>query len=105
MSDHGDGPASQRHSTTLSVAHCSTLTGVGHPSRRATSVRALLGEQFKENGTVLEYSNVSNPLMSAMPVQSFPGSLHESGRTQTIPLDLSEHMGKGRYYTMCALIS
>lgn len=32
-------------------------------------------------------------LMSPVPVESFPGELHEHGATRVIPLDLSAHMG------------
>jgi gentisate 1,2-dioxygenase len=39
-----------------------------------------------------EYSSAATPDLRDVPIKIFPASLHDSGETRVIPLDLSEHL-------------
>ncbi|AFY36759.1 dioxygenase [[Leptolyngbya] sp. PCC 7376] len=40
-----------------------------------------------------EYHKAANPTLTAVPIRAFPASLHESGETRIIPLDLATELG------------
>mmetsp|Transcript_8333 Transcript_8333/g.15291 ORF Transcript_8333/g.15291 Transcript_8333/m.15291 type:complete len:441 (+) Transcript_8333:91-1413(+) len=46
--------------------------------------------EWAQRAEMLEYTANANPPMAEVPVRIFPASLHKSGPTRTIPLDLSE---------------
>uniref|UniRef100_A0A7S2BSN0 Cupin type-1 domain-containing protein n=1 Tax=Florenciella parvula TaxID=236787 RepID=A0A7S2BSN0_9STRA len=45
---------------------------------------------WEAGGSMLEYTANANPAMTEVPVRIFPASLHQTGKTQLTPLDLSE---------------
>jgi gentisate 1,2-dioxygenase len=53
--------------------------------------------ELTRDGGYLEYTKASNPLASgaipAIPIVQFPASLHASGPSQIIPLDISDRLG------------
>jgi len=47
---------------------------------------------WNTQGQLYEYASVANPPMSQIPIKVFPPSLHQSGPTAVIPLDLSKDL-------------
>ncbi|MDQ6954049.1 MAG: cupin domain-containing protein [Mariprofundaceae bacterium] len=52
-----------------------------------------LNEQWKKQVVNWEYSAAATPDLSAIPIQPFPASLHETGTTRVIELDISTMLG------------
>jgi gentisate 1,2-dioxygenase len=59
-----------------------------------------LSEDWSGDARYFEYSRAADPLGSgqtpAMPIESFPSSLHQGGPTRIVPLDLSAALGIDR---------
>jgi gentisate 1,2-dioxygenase len=56
-----------------------------------------LDKELTHDGGYLEYSKAANPLacgsISQIPIVQFPASLHASGSSRIIPLDISQQLG------------
>lgn len=50
------------------------------------------GVEWHLQGEIYEYGSVANPPMTQVPIRIFPPSMHQSGPTQVLPLDLSTEL-------------
>ena len=46
--------------------------------------------EWAQRSTSWEYSSAATPDLSDIPIEVFPSSMHESGKTRIIPLDISK---------------
>ena len=53
----------------------------------------LVNTNWQDSAISWEYHKAASPRLSKVPIRSFPASLHESGETRIIPLDLSVELG------------
>ncbi|CAE8684609.1 unnamed protein product [Polarella glacialis] len=72
---------------------CSQRGAAGLVGEAAVCVDGSMNCEWQAGGSMLEYTANANPQMSEVPVRIFPSVLHETGKTQLVPLDLSKALG------------
>ncbi|MEB3226590.1 MAG: hypothetical protein VKJ86_12385 [Synechococcus sp.] len=53
----------------------------------------VINQTWQKTALSWEYHKAANPRLAEVPIRSFPASLHESGETRIIALDLAEELG------------
>jgi len=55
-------------------------------------IMEILNRQYREQVISWEYSRAATPELNGVPIQPFPATLHEQGKTRVIALDLSKEL-------------
>ncbi|WP_026101005.1 dioxygenase [Synechococcus sp. PCC 7336] len=66
---------------------------------------SVVNTNWQKSAISWEYHRAANPRLSEVPIRSFPASLHESGNTRIIPLDLSMELGTAYFATTPNLLA
>ncbi|ANV82968.1 hypothetical protein AWQ21_00280 [Picosynechococcus sp. PCC 7003] len=53
----------------------------------------VMNQTWQKTALSWEYHKAANPRLADVPIRAFPASLHESGETRIIPLDLAVELG------------
>lgn len=54
----------------------------------------VMNQTWQKTALSWEYHKAANPRLADVPIRAFPASLHESGETRVIPLDLAVELGQ-----------
>ncbi|KAK9829816.1 hypothetical protein WJX72_008048 [[Myrmecia] bisecta] len=93
--------------TFLATSSCipGATPGSGRSAHRALKVQAVSAENgahapstgkdeaWKKNSILYEYGSAAKPRVQPIPVQAFPASLHQTGDSRVVHLDLSSDLG------------
>lgn len=66
---------------------------------------SVVNTNWQKSAISWEYHKAANPRLAAVPIRSFPASLHKSGSTRIIPLDLSMELGTSYFATTPNLLA
>ena len=66
---------------------------------------SVVNTRWQRSAISWEYHKAANPRLAEVPIRSFPASLHESGHTRIIPLDLSMELGTAYFATTPNLLA